>query len=298
MASFDDDLTSTIIGMECAALDRWGKGDPSGFLEICAPDVVYSDPNLERRIDGRDALSKYYDGIRGKVSLQRYKLLADSSTGSLFEADVYDLDLFDTDASMVAALQAQGYRVICYISVGSWEDWRPDAGQFPPEVIGNDYEGWPGEKWLDIRSLEKLAPILRARLDLCAAKGFDAVEPDNMDGFTNDTGFPLTAADQLRFNIWLAEEAHQRGLSIGLKNDPDQAAELEPYFDWALTEDCFADGWCEQMLPFIEAGKAVLAAEYTDTGVSLGEICPLAAQMQFSVILKNRDLDAYRATCP
>jgi len=75
MHSTDDDLTDTIIAMECAALDRWGKGDPSGFLEICAPDVVYFDPNLERRIDGLDALGKYYETIRGKVFIERYELL-------------------------------------------------------------------------------------------------------------------------------------------------------------------------------------------------------------------------------
>ncbi len=71
----DDDLAKTIIAMECTALDRWGKGDPSGFLEICAPDVVYFDPNLKRRIDGREALGKYYEAIRGKVSIDRYELL-------------------------------------------------------------------------------------------------------------------------------------------------------------------------------------------------------------------------------
>jgi ketosteroid isomerase-like protein len=75
MDTHDDDLIETIIAMECAALDRWGKGDPSGFLEICTSDVVYFDPNLERRIDGRDALSEYYEGIRGKVSFERYELL-------------------------------------------------------------------------------------------------------------------------------------------------------------------------------------------------------------------------------
>ncbi|MFC2053393.1 YybH family protein [Chloroflexota bacterium] len=73
--STDDNLTDTIIAMECAALDRWGMGDPSGFLENCAPDVVYFDPNLERRIDGRDALGKYYEAIRGKVFSERYELL-------------------------------------------------------------------------------------------------------------------------------------------------------------------------------------------------------------------------------
>jgi len=78
-------------------------------------------------------------------------------------------------------------------------------------VLGNDYEGWAGEKWLDIRQISTLAPIMRARLDLCKQKGFDAVEPDNIDGYTNATGFPLTAQDQLDYNIWLANEAHARG---------------------------------------------------------------------------------------
>ncbi len=73
---------------------------------------------------------------------------------------------------------------------------------------------------------------------------------------------------------------------------------MEPHFDWALTEDCFAEGWCTQMLPFINAGKAVFAAEYTDTGISMEKVCQQAEAMRFTVILKNRNLDAYRKTCP
>ena len=134
------------------------------------------------------------------------------------EADVYDIDLFENDAAVINALHEKGRKVICYISVGSWEDWRPDKDQFPPEVLGNDYEGWPGERWLDIRQIDILAPIMLARLDLCAAKGFDAVEPDNIEIFNNNTGFPLTYQDQLDYAMWLAKEAHARGLAIGLKN--------------------------------------------------------------------------------
>ncbi len=215
-----------------------------------------------------------------------------------FDVDMYDIDLFDSDAEVVAALHDQGRKVVCYISVGSWEDWRPDKDQFPESVIGNDYGGWPGEKWLDIRQIDLLAPIMRARLDECQAKGFDGIEPDNIDSYTNDTGFPLTYQDQLDYNIWLAEEAHARGLSIGLKNDGEQVNDLLPYFDWALTEDCFDQGWCEEMLPFIEAGKPVFAAEYTDTGITLDQFCPQAAEMNISAILKNRDLDAWREACP
>ena len=222
----------------------------------------------------------------------------DFSPENLVDVVVYDIDLFDNDAQVVSRLHEQGYKVICYISAGSWEDWRSDRDLFPPEVIGNDYEGWPGEKWLDIRKIDLLAPILTARMDLCKQRGFDGIDPDNVDGYTNDTGFPLDANDQLQFNIWLANEAHARGLSIGLKNDPDQAKELEPYFDWALTEDCFAEDWCEQLLPFIQAGKPVLAAEYTDMDVDLEEVCPFAKSMQFSLILKNRNLDEYIETCP
>jgi ketosteroid isomerase-like protein len=73
--STDETLAQKIINMERAALDRWGKGDPSGFLEICAPDVVYFDPGQETRIDGREALGKYYEAIRGKVSIDRFELL-------------------------------------------------------------------------------------------------------------------------------------------------------------------------------------------------------------------------------
>ncbi len=227
--------------------------------------------------------------------------LTDAPIDRSFDVDMYDIDLFDTDASTVTTLHAEGRKVFCYISVGSWEDWRPDADQFPESIIGNDYEGWPGEKWLDIRQIDLLTPIIRARLDLCQAKGFDGIEPDNVDGFTNDTGFPLTYQDQLEYSIWLAGEAHARGLSIGLKNDDDQAEDLLPYFDWAMTEDCFAEDWCDEMQPFITAGKAVFAAEYTDqmsTWEFLSQVCPEAEEKSFSVILKNRDLDAWRRACP
>jgi len=213
------------------------------------------------------------------------------------DADVFDVDLFETDPATVQRLHAAGRKTICYMSAGTWEEWRPDAGAFPEDVIGRQYEEWPGERWLDIRQIDRLAPLLIARLDLCVAKGFDAVEPDNVDGYDNDTGFPLTAEDQLNFNRWIAGEAQKRGLSVGLKNVPDLARELSPHFDWALTEDCFAEGWCDQLRPFVDAGRAVLAAEYTDTGVDLEDVCEEAAALGFSVILKNRDIDGFRASC-
>ena len=143
--------------------------------------------------------------------------------------DMYDIDLFDTPASTVAALHdtRPGRRVTCYISAGSWEDWRPDAGEFPQRLLGRPLDHWPGERYLDIRRFHgALGRLMDARLDLCAAKGFDAVELDNVDEYTNRSGFRLTADDQLAYNVWLANEAHARGLSVALKNDNDQIPEL------------------------------------------------------------------------
>ncbi|MFH1447038.1 MAG: endo alpha-1,4 polygalactosaminidase [Chloroflexota bacterium] len=211
---------------------------------------------------------------------------------------MYDIDLFENDAATVEALHASGAMVVCYISMGSWEDWRSDSDLFPAEVIGKAYTGWQGEKWLDIRRIDLLAPILTARLDLCAEKGFDGVEPDNIDGYRNNTGFNLSYTDQIRFNRWLAGEAHARGLSIGIKNDSDQVDDLLEYYDWALTEDCYAGNWCEAMLPFASAGKAVFMAEYTDMQVSLEDFCPLAARLEYNAILKERDLTFWRQACP
>lgn len=222
----------------------------------------------------------------------------DTPVDESVNALVFDIDLFENDASVVSALHAKGVKVICYTSVGSREDWRPDANQFPKEVIGKDYPGWSGEIFLNIRQIDKLAPIMLARLDMCKAKGFDGVEPDNIDTYSAETGFPITYEDQLKYNLWLAAQAHARGLSIGLKNDGDQAANLVNDFDWALTEDCFYQNWCDQMKPFIQQGKAVFAAEYTDTGITLDGFCPLAKEMKFSAIFKNRDLTAFRKTCP
>jgi hypothetical protein len=223
--------------------------------------------------------------------------LAGDEVDTSFDVDVYDLDAFDTSAEIVASLHLEGRRAVCYISAGSWEDWRPDAAEFPASILGKNYEGWEGERWLDIRRIDLLEPILRARMDLCKAKGFDGIEPDNLDGYQNETGFSITADDQLQFNRWLAREAHFRGLAIALKNDAEQAQELLADFDFALTEDCFDQGWCEMLLPFLKNGKPVLDAEYTDTGITLDEFCPQAKALRIQAILKHRNLDAWRQAC-
>ena len=174
---------------------------------------------------------------------------------------MFDIDGFDNTAATVSALHAQGTIAVCYIDFGTWENWRADQASFPASVLGSS-NGWPGEKWLDIRQISTLAPIMTARMQMCVQKGFDALEPDNIDGYSNSTGFPISAADQLAYNTWIANTAHSLGLSVGLKNDVDQTAQLEPYFDWALDEQCNQYSECGTLSPFTAANKAEFNAEY------------------------------------
>jgi hypothetical protein len=176
-------------------------------------------------------------------------------------ASVYDVDGFETTAAEVAALHAQGRHVVCYIDVGTAENFRPDYGSFPKSVLGHS-NGWPGEKWLDIRQLSVLEPIMTARLQMCREKGFDALEPDNMEAFSNRSGFPITAAQQLTYNKWVAQEAHSLGLAVLQKNDGEQTPEQEPYFDGALSEECNQFAECADFEPYLQAGKPVINAEY------------------------------------
>src|SRR5450759_2963373 len=148
-----------------------------------------------------------------------------------------DFDGFDNSAATVASFHALGQRAICYINAGTWENWRSDAGGFPSSVLGSS-NGWPGERWLDVRQLSVLEPIMAARFQMCAQKGFDAVEPDNIDGWGNSTGFPITAGQQLTYDEWVANDVHSLGMAVFQKNDPEQASQLEPYFDGALDEQC------------------------------------------------------------
>jgi hypothetical protein len=209
-------------------------------------------------------------------------------------AAVYDVDLFDTSRSTVDQLHRLGRRVVCYVSVGSFENWRPDATAFPGSVLGRNYDGWPGERFLDIRS-DAVKRIMAARLDQCQSKGFDAVEPDNMDVWENNSGFPLARADGLAYARWLGQQAHSRGLSIGQKNAPGLTADLAGEFDWALTEDCAAQGWCGQLKPYVDRRKAVFAAEYSDRGMS--RACAQRTSLGLSPLRKRLSLDAWARGC-
>jgi len=209
------------------------------------------------------------------------------------DVQMYDIDLFDNAATVVDSLHDAGRYVLCYVDAGTWENWRPDAGQFPASMLGNR-NGWPGERWLDIRQLGALKSIMAARLDECAVKGFDGVEFDNVDGYQNHTGFSLTARAQLVYNTWLANQAHKRELSAALKNDLGQVTTLFPYFDYAVNEQCLQYRECRKLAPFVAAGKAVFEVEYQ---LDPATFCPRANALDFNSLQKHLSLDAWRVAC-
>lgn len=149
-------------------------------------------------------------------------------------------------------------------------------------------DGWDGERWLDIAHFERFAHIMRARMDRAVTKGCDAIEPDNIGGYQNKTGFAISAQDQIRYNKWLAREAHARSLAIALKNDVDQISQLVHDFDFAINEECFAYDECDKLTPFIRAGKAVLHVEYEE---SRKHFCKKTRALGFASVQANWDLD-------
>lgn len=214
-----------------------------------------------------------------------------------FDVAMYDIDLFDVPQATIDGLHAAGRRVICYVSAGTYEPGRPDSDAFPASVIGNELPDWPGEHWLDTRS-PAVRDLMKARLDHAVARHCDGVEPDNVDGYANDPGFPLTATTQLDYNRFLATEAHARGLSVGLKNDLDQVVELVPAFDWALNEQCFEYDECDMLDPFIAANKAVFQVEYGSASLA-NSVCPRANAENFDTLIKpaNEEVTAWRVAC-
>ncbi len=236
----------------------------------------------------------------GATVTWQWQLLGAVNTS--YEVEVYDIDLFDVSAATIASLQAAGRRVICYFSAGSSEDWREDFGRFQEDDMGSTLDGFSDERWLDIRSANVYA-IMLARLDRAVQKGCDGVEPDNVDGFANATGFPLTSVDQLAFNRNLANEAHNRGLAVGLKNDGDQVNDLVEYYDFELNEQCHEFTECGQLQPFVAGGKPVLNVEYVnDLAAANGlatTVCAASATQGLRTLIMPLDLDdAFRVACP
>ena len=226
---------------------------------------------------------------------------AQGNINTTYDVEVYDIDLFEAPDTVIRGLHDAGRMVICYFSAGSIENFREDVGEFREEETGNLLEGYPDERWVDIRSAN-VRRIMLARLDLAVARGCDGVEPDNVTAFLNDTGFDLSPEDQLAYNRCLANEAHQRGLAVALKNDLEQIPDLVEYFDFAVNEECHEFDECAALSAFIAAGKPVFNAEYADEFVEgpagREALCEEARAHDFRTLILPVDLDdSFRFSC-
>jgi hypothetical protein len=218
--------------------------------------------------------------------------------GAAVSPSVFDIDLYVDPAvagnnttfntAAVNAIHANGAKAICYVSAGTFEPWRPDVASYPESIKGRAVGGFKDEKWVDIRQTNILLPIMDARVAKCKQAGFDGVEWDTVDGYTNRTGFPLTAADQLFYDASLANLAHSYGLTVALKNDVEQLPDLSPYFDYAINEQCQQYSECDGYSTyFISHGKAVFQVEYK---LGLTKFCPQANAANRNAIKKTYDL--------
>jgi len=169
--------------------------------------------------------------------------------------DIYDIDGFLTTRAQVSAIKTSWQastlahpRTVCYLDL-AWEDYRPDAtpgGAFPAATLGHVYYGYPEERWVDLRQLDALEPMLRERVAMCARKGFDAVELDDIDSFDppSTTGFHLTPGDAQNFLAHAFNLIHRAGMTALWKNSPYLSWWGRQYADGAVVEECYLDRAC------------------------------------------------------
>ncbi len=200
------------------------------------------------------------------------------------QVDVYIVDLFDTPISFISQLKNANKTVYCYSSAGTYENWRPDANNFDKSVIGNNVDGWAGEKWLDISKIVKLYNVMNARAQMAKAKGCDGMDWDNVDGYQQNTGFNLNYNKQLVYNMFLVIISKINGLKVGLKNDVEQIKDLYLYYDFAINEECYKYKECNTYTQFITNNKPVYNVEYSSS-------CPSSPLAGLSTILKKLSLN-------
>ncbi|EPS36898.1 hypothetical protein H072_9522 [Dactylellina haptotyla CBS 200.50] len=232
-------------------------------------------------------------GETWQITLVRPPNNTDSSVGA------FDIDLFDNSLAFFANLKLKGHKVICYFSAGSYEDWRPDAKNFTKKDYGKAMNNWAGEWWLDTNS-QNVRDIMANRIELAQSKGCDAIDPDNINGYQNPTGFNLTEKDAISFLEFMATEAHQRGLAIGLKNGGALVADVVEFMDFCVQESCVAYDECGPYREFLEYNSPVFHIEYPDeSNMTVAEICsPKSGAEGFSTIIKHLILDDWTEYCP
>lgn len=241
--------------------------------------------------------------------------------GACVTPDVFDIDLyvdsnltgegvFVVNTAAVDAIHARGKRAICYLSAGDVETFRPDYQAFVDFdaqcghcLIGQPFSRtFPDEYWANINNdqgqQDFMLQMVGQRVAACRAAGFDGVELDVVDAYAQGsavTGWNISAATQLEYNQRLANLVHGQGLTVALKNDLGQLAELLPYFDYAVNEQCFQYDECftnptPGYAAWVAAGKAVFQVEYRR---SPRRFCAAANAAGFNAIRKSGSFRLY-----
>ncbi|CAN0210900.1 unnamed protein product, partial [Scytosiphon promiscuus] len=121
------------------------------------------------------------------------------------DVDMYNIDLFDASTSEIDELRNRDVVVICSFSAGTYEENRADSDAFASDWLGEAVvNGAAGERWLNVTA-EGVLSLMGARMDLAVNKTCDGVNPSNLEVFLeDDSGFNITAGDQITYNTWLA----------------------------------------------------------------------------------------------
>ncbi|EAA27398.1 glycoside hydrolase family 114 protein [Neurospora crassa] len=219
------------------------------------------------------------------------------------DVPVWDFDMFlHRNTNVISNLHSLGKRAICYFSAGSYEPYTPDNTSFVAADLGKTMDGWPDEKWLDIRR-PSVRNIMLKRLDIAASMKCDAVDPDNVDGYQNANGLGLTKQDTIDFVRFLGKEASKRGLAMGLKNAGEVIEDVLDVVQFSVNEQCAQYNECDTFEKFTAAGKPVFHIEYPSGAPKAvktqdsRKLCGATGADRFSTVLKGMDLDAWVEYC-
>lgn len=209
--------------------------------------------------------------------------------------DLFYLDPDQNEPGDLTTLHAQGKHVLCYLSGGSLEAFRSDAGDFPESVLGNTLASYPNERWLDVRS-DAVRTLMARRVAALAALGCDGIPPSSLAVHAADTGFELTLNDALDYARFLAERIHAAGMSAGLTGSVALTQELWPTFDFGLAIGCLAGSGCSEYTPFVRAKKPVLYVALGDRQSAL-EQCKSAQMLGFEALVSDPAFTGHCFSC-
>ena len=179
--------------------------------------------------------------------------------------DIYDVDVDSSDATFSSILGAGKY-LVCYFSAGSSEAYRRDVGCFNTNLGAGDYGcnyggAYGDEFWLNTSSIE-VRRIMQDRIERAAQKKCSAIDPDNIDAYGNNNGIGATESDSISFMQFLANEAHSRGMGIGLKNSLEIFDSVSSIIDFAVNEECVKYSECNTYTNFLASRAPVVNIEY------------------------------------